>query len=321
MEKCHKSFVGIRDMSPWVEPRRNHVLRRQSLKGRTGRTPARRGKFKATPLLGGGLAKFKTYVAHEPSKRARPCADQECHRYAAALLPTSIFTCTDCLFVTNGLIVLITIDLYLRKPPYLFGKITFTDPPRRYLLCASIMHAQNRRVYAVQHAKLFRCEVGHENAATTKNSNVGEKKEGLQSVIPVHYIISWQFRAAKFRALYCTIDHNDRDRDRDEEPEFRSKTPEIENGGESEPRPSDRLYTPHVSVIERNRRIRWAFPRRRANGCTRDYRVDAVSITSRGLTVTLAVNYRVSRAAPRATHTPPRAPRPDPLIVHPQRSV
>ncbi|GBP09671.1 hypothetical protein EVAR_76643_1 [Eumeta japonica] len=37
-----------------------------------------------------------------------------------------------------------------------------------------------------------------------KNRNLGEKKAGSESVKPAHCIIRRQFRAAEFRALYCT---------------------------------------------------------------------------------------------------------------------
>ncbi|GBP14279.1 hypothetical protein EVAR_7698_1 [Eumeta japonica] len=37
-----------------------------------------------------------------------------------------------------------------------------------------------------------------------ENGNAAEKNDGSGRVIPVHYIIHSQFRAAKFRALYCT---------------------------------------------------------------------------------------------------------------------
>ncbi|GBP12108.1 hypothetical protein EVAR_5932_1 [Eumeta japonica] len=56
-----------------------------------------------------------------------------------------------------------------------------------------------------QRTKLCRCEVGKESVVMAKNWHAGENKEGSGRTAPAHRIIRRQFRAAEFRALYCTV--------------------------------------------------------------------------------------------------------------------
>ncbi|GBP57348.1 Multidrug resistance protein homolog 65 [Eumeta japonica] len=56
----------------------------------------------------------------------------------------------------------------------------------------------------VKRTKLWRCEVSRKSLAMARNRNAGEKKKGSGSAELAHRIIRRQFRAAEFRALYCS---------------------------------------------------------------------------------------------------------------------